>query len=76
MQTQRQLYYVCNKNWLLPSSLSITVKKEVGVVALIKHDAARSLSLMWRLAPFHSTLSHPVLSRLKYLESPTQTFGN
>ena len=29
LHTQRHLYYVCDKNWLIPSSLSITVKKEI-----------------------------------------------
>lgn len=31
---------------------------------------------MWHLAHFHCTLSHLVISYLKYLESLTQTFGN
>lgn len=56
----------------------ITVKKKAWVFwdALIQHDANCPLSLMWHLASFHSTVSHLVLSCLKYFESPTQTFGN
>lgn len=41
-----------------------------------QQDANCPLSLMWRLALFHSTSSHLFLSGLKYLQSPMQTFGN
>lgn len=43
----------------------------MAVIALIvQHDANHPLSLMWHLAPFHSTLSHLVLSRFEIPRIP------